>query len=246
MTIRIRAFAFIVLLVAATGQARAEPLTLTAADKVKVFAEYYGDADKARPVVLLFHQASSNAGEYATIAPRLNALGFNALALDQRSGGPGWGRDNQTAKALRGSAGFEQALPDLEAALDWAKADGRTGKIIVWGSSYSASLVFVLAAKHPDRIAAILAFSPGEYFGGRSPVRTAAARVSAPIFVSSASDQGEIAEARAIIDAAPAVVKVQHRPKAGTHGSSSLRADRNPSGAAENWRAVEAFLATLK
>lgn len=246
MTLASRIVAGLALCVWLASAADAAPVTLNAADGTKVFGEYYGDADKAKPVILLFHQASSNAGEYATIAPRLNALGFNALALDQRSGGPGWGRDNQTAKAVRGDPGFEQALPDLEAALDWAKADGRSGRAIIWGSSYSASLVFLLAAKHPERIAAVLAFSPGEYFGGRGTVRTAAAKVSAPIFVSSASDPGEIAEAKTIIDASPAKVKVQYRPRAGTHGSSSLRADRNPSGAAENWQAVEAFLAKLK
>lgn len=245
MNLAFRAFAAVMLMLPFAGRASAESLTLTSADKVKVHAEYYGDADKGKPVVLLFHQASSNAGEYATIAPKLNTLGFNALALDQRSGGPGWGRDNLTVKGFRGNAGFEQALPDLEAALDWARADGRTGKVVVWGSSYSASLVFLLAAKHPG-IAGVLAFSPGEYFGGRGTVRNAAAKVTAPIFVSSASDPGEIAEAKAIIDAAPAKVKVQLKPKAGTHGSSSLRADRNPYGASENWQAVEAFLAQVK
>jgi dienelactone hydrolase len=246
MTFVLRRAALLAFVLSMSWPALAEPLILTASDKVKVFADYYGDADKAKPVILLFHQAASNAGEYATIAPRLNALGFNALALDQRSGGPGWGRDNQTAKAFGGNAGFEQALPDLEAALDWTKSDGRTGKVIVWGSSYSASLVFLLAAKHPDRVAGLLAFSPGEYFGGRSTVRGAAAKVNAPIFVSSASDPGEIAEAKAIIDAAPAKVKVQLKPKSGTHGSSTLRVDRNPHGATENWQAVEAFLQKLR
>jgi dienelactone hydrolase len=244
MNLAFRAFAGVLLMLPFASRVSAEVLTLTTTDKVKIYADYYGDADKAKPIVLLFHQASSNAGEYATIAPRLNALGFTALALDQRSGGPGWGRDNRTVKAFRGNAGFEQALPDLEAALDWAKADGRS-KVIVWGSSYSASLVFLLAAKHPE-IAGVLAFSPGEYFRGRNAVRNAAAKVSAPIFVSSASDAGEIAEAKAIIDAAPARVKVQHRPKTGTHGSSSLRVDSNPYGASENWQAVEEFLGRLK
>lgn len=245
MTFASRPALALLLAIVVVPPASAGPLTLNAADNVKVHAEYYGDTDKAKPVVLLFHQAASNAGEYATIAPRLNALGFNALALDQRSGGAGWGRDNLTAKGLRGNAGFEQALPDLEAALDWAKADGRTSKVIVWGSSYSASLVFLLAAKHPE-IAGVVALSPGEYFGDRTTVRTAASHVNVPIFVSSASDPSEIAEARAIIDAAPAGLKVQFRPKSGVHGSSTLRSDRNPSGAAENWQAVEAFLVKLK
>lgn len=244
MNLAFRAFVGVLFMLPSAGSVSAEVLMLTAADNVKVYADYYGDADKAKPIVLLFHQASSNAGEYTTIAPRLNALGFTALALDQRSGGSGWGRSNRTAKAFRGTVGFEQALSDMEAAVDWAKADGRR-KVIVWGSSYSASLVFLLAAKHPE-IAGVLAFSPGEYFSTRNIVRKAAAKVSAPIFVSSASDAGEIAEAKEIIDAAPASVRVQYRPKTGTHGSSSLRADSNPYGASENWVAVEAFLAKLK
>ena len=40
--------------------------------------------------------------------------------------------------------------------------------ILVWGSSYSAALVFLLAAEHQDEIKAILAFSPGEYLRGSS------------------------------------------------------------------------------
>jgi len=48
----------------------------------------------------LFHQAGSNRGEYAMIGPMLAALGFNALAIDQRSGGNAWGRTNETVKRL--------------------------------------------------------------------------------------------------------------------------------------------------
>lgn len=229
----------------ASRPALAEAVTFTASDKAKVSGEYYGDGDKAKPLILLFHQAGSNAGEYATIAPRLNALGFNALAVDQRSGGPGWGRDNLTAKAFRRAAGFDEALPDLEAALDWAVASGHS-RVLVLGSSYSASLVFLLAAKRPETVKAVLAFSPGEYLSGRESVRSAAARVKSPVFVTSASDAGEIAEAERILKAVPGAVKQQFKPRNGTHGASTLRADRNPYGAAENWQAVETFLARVK
>jgi dienelactone hydrolase len=93
-------------------------------------------------------------------------------------------------------------------------------------------------------VKALLAFSPGEYLAGPSSVRSAAASI--PIFVTSAKESGEVAQAKAILDAASARQKVQFVPYiAGVHGSSTLRSDRNPKGAAENWAAVKAFLASL-
>jgi len=243
------AFAFLcgALLVAVPGFGyAAETVSFAAADGVKVFADYYPAKSKSDPLVLLFHQAGSNRGEYATIAPVLVMQGFNALAIDQRSGGELWGRKNETVEHLGHGTGYEEALPDLEAALVWAKASGHSGKLIVWGSSYSASLVFLLAAKHQQEVAALLAFSPGEYFSDSSSVRHAAEALTLPIFVTSAKDADEIEEAKSILGAARSSLKVQFVPKvAGIHGASTLRSDRNPDGAAENWAAVKAFLGTV-
>jgi alpha-beta hydrolase superfamily lysophospholipase len=68
-----------------------DAISFAASDRVQVLADYYSAGSKAKPLILLFHQAGSNRGEYATIGPRLAALGFNALAIDQRSGGNAWG-----------------------------------------------------------------------------------------------------------------------------------------------------------
>jgi dienelactone hydrolase len=137
----------------------ADAISFTASERVQVFADYYSAGSQKKPLILLFHQAGSNRGEYATIGATLATLGFNALAIDQRSGGNAWGRTNETVKRLGKSTGYDDALLDLEAALQWAKSSGQTGPIIVWGSSYSAALVFLLAAKHRREIKAILAFS---------------------------------------------------------------------------------------
>jgi dienelactone hydrolase len=225
--------------------ARAAPITLTSSDGVVVSGDYQSAGDPKRPIILLFHMASSNRGEYEPIARRLAGLGFDTLAIDQRSGGRLWGRANETVARLGRSAGFTSALPDLEAALAFARRDGRTGKVIVMGSSYSASLVFILAARHPNEIAALIAYSPGEYFGGSPSVREAAAKVTAPVFVSSASDPSEIRDAQAIV-AAVRGPNFQHAPKNGTHGAGTLRDDVNPAGAADNWAKLEAFLKSLK
>lgn len=221
----------------------AEPVTLTASDGVKVYGDFYPAASKSAPYILLFHQAGSNRSEYAPIAPRLVKLGFNCLAIDQRSGGDMFGQTNQTVARIGHNGDYLDALKDMEAALAWAKSQSPGSKILVWGSSYSASLVFLLAAKHPDEIAGVLAFSPGEYLKDKHAVRDAASRVSVPIFVTSAKDPEEIAAAKSILAASPSRQKTQFVPEvAGVHGSSTLRDDRDAKGEAENWKAVEAFL----
>jgi dienelactone hydrolase len=245
-----RALWFLALIVApiasAAAQVRPTPVSFAASDGVTVFADYYRAGTPGRPMILLFHQAGSNRAEYAAIAPMLTTLGFDALAIDQRSGGSLWGRPNETIQRLGRSESYDAAFGDLEGALLWSKSSAHAGPVIVWGSSYSAALVFLLAAKYPQDVEALLAFSPGEYLAHATAVRTAAAQLSIPIFVTSATDGGEVAQAKAILDAAPARQKVQFVPRvAGIHGSSTLRSDRNPRGADENWEAVKAFLAPL-
>jgi alpha-beta hydrolase superfamily lysophospholipase len=226
---------------AATEQPAApRALTLTAVDGVKLFARHYPAPDP-KALILLFHQAGSSKDEYAVIAPRLVAAGYAALAIDQRSGGDMFGR-NETVAAGAGSE-FIDAKRDLEAALAWGKA--QSVPLIVWGSSYSSAVAFLLAAEHPAEVKALLAFSPGEYLGQPRLVRDAAAQVKAPVFVTSASSSEEVANAKAIFDAVPAgPANVRAVPQQGVHGSSTLIAARN-TGAERNWPQVLAFLARV-
>lgn len=215
----------------------AAPIMLHAADGVKVYASYY-PAMRAKAVILLFHQAGSSKDEYRSIAPRLAAQGYSALAVDQRSGGSLFGR-NETAAGIGADPGFLDAAKDLDAAIRWARA--RKLPIVLWGSSYSAALVILEAARQTD-VKAVLAFSPGEYLGDANPVRRAAAKIHIPLYVTSASDPREIAAARTIVVAAPTQIKRQFIARRGIHGSSTLIAQRNPLGADDNWASVEAFL----
>src|SRR5258706_5481256 len=104
----------------ATGEAASQAVMLRARDGVSISGLAYM-ADHPKAIVLLFHQADSSKAEYATIAPRLVAAGFTALAIDQRSGGSLYG-PNDTAGRLGKPASYEQAKPDLQAALDLATA----------------------------------------------------------------------------------------------------------------------------
>ncbi len=223
------------------AQTDATPVTLRAKDGVVISGLVY-EAPHPKATILLFHQAGSSKAEYAAIAPRLVAAGYSALAIDQRSGGSLYG-PNETASRLKGEATYDQAKLDLEAALDWAA--GREVPAILCGSSYSAALVFEVAAEHERQINAVIAFSPGEYLADGAAVARAAARVHVPIYVTSSPNAGEISAARAILAASPARLKIQYAPKFGVHGASTLIEVRDPKGAKENWDHVLAFLAAL-
>jgi hypothetical protein len=62
------------------------------------------------------------------------------------------------------------------------------------------------------------------------------------VFIDSGSTPEEIANAKAAYAAVPSKLKVEYVPKAGIHGASTLRADRDPDGFTANWDAVQAFL----
>lgn len=238
-------------LLAVANTAHAEAVTLTAADGVKVYGEFQAapptQPQTKTPLILAFHQADASSAEYKPLMPRLTGAGFNVLAIDQRSGGDEFDGQNRTVAALGRSGNYEAALQDMEAALAWGKAKANGAPVLVWGSSYSAALVFVLAARHPADMQAVLAFSPGEYLGNPDAVRTAARKVTLPAFIDQASDKDELAASRRIIAAlaTPAGTnKINFIGKKNSvHGSATLRADRNPAGAEENWQAVLAFLA---
>lgn len=83
-------------------------------------------------------------------------------------------------------------------------------------------------------------------FAASSIVREAASKLQTPLFLTSAKQDDEIADAAALLKASPARFKTQYVPTTGgKHGSATLLLDRNPTGAEDNWRAVFQFLGRL-
>ena len=234
-------------LVAAAPAVLAETVQLTAADGVKVFGEVWRASAARPPVIVAFHQAEASHAEYAPIAPRLAQAGFTVLAIDQRCGDGAFGGKNLTVDALGDSTDYDAALPDLEAALAWARADARGAPVIVLGSSYSAALVFLLAAAHPHDVSGVVAFSPSEYLANKTAVHDAARRVEVPVFIDQASSADEVAASASILSALKSHDKRQLVSRAtSTHGASTLRADSNPKGSEAHWKALLRFLARFK
>ncbi|MBO6518134.1 MAG: alpha/beta hydrolase [Bacteroidia bacterium] len=213
-------------------------LTFASLDDLEITADQY-HIDSTKPVVILCHQAGSSRGEYKDIAPQLNSLGFNCIALDQRSGDASQGVNNETAlRAQKEGKGqtFLDAEQDIIAAVDFfSKAYGKN--VILWGSSYSSSLVLKIAGSN-TKVERVLSFSPGEYLQGVS-VADEAKKVSVPAFLtSSRSEQGQT---KAIFDNVSSTEKTQFVPNgAGRHGSSALWPTEADN--AEYWDAVKVFL----
>ena len=222
-------------------------ITFPTTDNLTVTADLYWTGDANAAFILLFHQADYSRGEYLEIAPKLNALGYNCLAIDQRSGGGVNDIINETYKAAKAAGlptSYTDAYPDLQSALSYVESTYAPKKLIVWGSSYSSSLALILASQHPDEIAAVLAFSPGEYFklDGKK-VADYAANITQPAFITSAKSEGK--SWRGIADQIKSAGSVFFVPEGnGRHGSSALF--EKTANSAEYWTAVEQFLASLK
>ncbi|MBZ0212620.1 MAG: alpha/beta hydrolase, partial [Nitrospirae bacterium] len=202
-------------------------VTFAANDGSKVFADLYTSNADSRWLVVLFHQAGSNAAEYASIAPRIAALGLDALAVDLRSGGRLWEADNRTAATYESPQPYEASLPDMEAALDWAAAQGKYSWVVVWGSSYTASLALKLVAR--PEIAGMILSSPGEYFPNESVAEWAKAADRFPILITASPEEAEDDE-KAIFEAmptppGPAPHRLVHH-EGGIHGASTADPDR--------------------
>ena len=194
-------------------------------DKLKVTADLYFDGQTERPFVLLFHQARSSRGEYGEIAPLLQARSINSMAVDLRSGRSARGVRNETAAraaAASMATGYLHAEPDMRASVRYVRSLG-VSRILLWGSSYSASLAIKLAgeANLPLAVAGVIAFSPGEYFGRRNFIGKYAGQVRTPAFVTCA--KSEVTRVRPFYERIAYPRKTFFVPRgAGAHGSRAL------------------------
>lgn len=225
---------------------KGKTIHFTASDGINITGDLYMTAETDAPLIILYHQAGYSRGEYRSIAPKLNELGFNCLAIDQRSGKEVNGVINETYKeAIKNNmpTQYIDAIPDIEAAYLYVKHGIKPEKIIIWGSSYSAAIMFFLGSAHHDNIDGILAFSPGEYFkiNGKE-IKTYAPRVKCPVFIT--STKNEYKNWKGIYNA---LKKDKHffLPKEnGKHGSKALWSNNEDH--QEYWIAVTEFLQKLK
>lgn len=221
-----------------------EEVHFYAADSVKVYADLYKQDIKA-PTILLFHQGGANVkSEYTPIIPRLLEEGYNVLAVDQRVGGQLLGSYNRTVADISVNRfNYCDAYPDQEASLNYIKSQNFTGDIIVWGSSFSASLVIKLAHEHPDEIDAVLAFSPasGEPMAGCEP-NDLFETLKTPMLLLRPYNESQIESVRNQIVLADKYGHQTYVANNGRHGSSMLVEERVQAPVKANWKEVLRFL----
>lgn len=234
-----------------------EPVTFNASDGSKVFGVLYrarhdGSAapawDERFSTIILCHQSVSNHAEYVPIAPRLAEMGFHCLAIDMRGGGKKYGRVNETAERWKQDhngqrgRGVEAQL-DMEGAVAWVRNQGFEGKIMLWGSSYSAGRILTVAVEHPQDVAATLSFSIGRSFAepGDDGSSSVASRVNFPVFMTWPEHEFNDDHKRDFEQLATSS-RVLLAQQGGVHGSSTLHPDKNPDGNEAVWMKVTAFL----
>ena len=165
-----------------------QKITFPSSDGIIITADQYGK-DAGKPYIILFHQANYSRGEYKETAPKLEKLGYNCLAVDLRSGNEVNYIQNETAAKAR-----EKNLPieyidaekDMIAAIEYVKKISQE-QIVLFGSSYSASLALRIGKKEPI-VNAIIAFSPGEYFE-KLKIKDEIAKLNKPVFIASTKSE---------------------------------------------------------
>lgn len=222
-----------------------EKITFPSLDGLAITANLY-HSDTNAPVILLCHQAGYNKYEYTRIAETLVEKGFTCVAIDQRSGGPLGEEENETtlkAIALGKPIDYLDAEQDIVAAVNYA-SNKYNKKIILWGSSYSSTLALWIALENKN-VAAVISFSPGDYFiEEKGSLTEKLKNLNKPMFVTSSKTEAvEINTMLANVQMDS--TKIQFTPKSiGKHGSRALWQTSEDN--QEYWTAVSNFLESLK
>lgn len=222
-------------------------ITIESTDGIKIHADIYdNNVDESLPVILLFHQAGYSRGEYRSIAPKLNELGYACVSIDQRSGNKINRVINEThLLAVKKGLGtnYIDALPDLRATMDYVLENYKNKEVILWGSSYSSSLIFILETEYKKQVKALLAFSPGEYFTYQEKeIKDFASLVECPVFIT--SSRSEENDWKSIYEAINTTKYFYLPDFKGYHGSKALW--ESNQGNEKYWIEVKQFLKNIR
>lgn len=208
-------------------------------DGLLMTADLY-EVKNPKGMILLCHRSHCNRAEYRETAPKLNALGYSCLAIDQRSGMKVFGESNETkerAKAQKLPTGYLDARPDVEAGIDYAYKLNKSKPIILLGSSYSAALSLLIAPNH-KKLKSLIVFSPAEHLKATA-LAEAIASIDVPIFAASA--KAEVKDATEALRFIDNKLITQYKPTAeGFHGSKILW--ESVPGYEKVWEAMSKFL----
>lgn len=225
------------------GLSAQEKIEFPSKDGLLITADLYEDGNPTM-VILLCHQAGYSRGEYIKTALQLNALGYSCMAIDQRSGKAVNGIPNETmarAKAKGLGTKYLDARQDIEAAVDFLYHKNNNQPILIVGSSYSATLV-LLIAKENEKVKAVASFSPGEYFKGID-VNRKISGFEKPVYVT--ASKSETPKLTELVSGISAKYLSHYKPsEEGIHGSRALWGTTD--GIDGYWKSFRAFLEAVE
>ena len=142
--------------------ARAQRVTLRAADGVTLSAAWYEPAFRPAPAVVLVHMLGRSRRDWDGVASRLAGAGIGALAIDLRGHG-------ESAQPAGGAdpPDYSTLVQDVEAARRYlaGRADVHPSRIGLAGASMGANLV-ALAAAADAGVASVALLSPSLDYRG--------------------------------------------------------------------------------
>ena len=225
--------------------AQKQKITFMTSDSLEVTADQYL-VNEEYPYLILFHQEGSSRGEYNETALKFSKLNFNCLSVDLRSGETSNYIRNETARKARNTgkpSRFIDALNDINASIEYAHNLNNQDVILI-GSSFSASLC-MMAGKNNPNVKAVIAFSPGEFFGDDLRIEQALDTFPKPLFVTGTeTEYPYISQMLQKISTQDNVTFFKPADAPGQHGSRALWED-NPS-KDEYWLALLLFFNSLK
>ena len=183
----IKKFAYIIILqlVFLVSTRAQQFVTFKSSDNLTISADFYETEAVSKKWMIMCHQEEYSRGEFKEIAQRMIKLNYNCLAIDLRSGGEVNYVTNETAGEAK-SEGKSQTLisceVDILSAIEYVLSREKDAEIVLFGSSFSASLCLKIAKERPD-IRAVIAFSPGEFFAPQISIKKTISGISIPMYI---------------------------------------------------------------
>ena len=227
----------------ASNVIRTETIHFNSGDGLQLTADEYM-VWKSKPYILLFHEQGSSRGEYGTIARKLCKMDFNCLAVDLRNGGNNNAVSNESHKRCRemgcptDAPGVEQ---DILAAIEYARSKSRQ-PVILFGSGANASLSLKVGREN-DKVRAVVAMSPGEYFLPGLSIQDTISGMRKPVFATSSLSEFTYVSTLTSGIGEPYLNLFEPKLGEGSRGAASL--ENTTENASEYWLALLLFFKEL-
>ena len=171
-------------------------------------------------------------------------MDYNCLAVDLRNGGYANATSNETAKRCREikcNVNYTDIENDMLASINYAEL--RSNKpVVLFGSGANGSLIMKLG-KSNEKVRALVAFSPGEYFLPDLSIEDTIAGLSKPLLI--ASNESEASYIEQLVSKVDMEKTTLFQPQSGLGARGTEALDSQNENNSEYWLALLLFFKDL-